>query len=135
MFKINKLISYFFKKKEQESTIATEDKDLVLISVLMDCKTNKIASIIDAYPYDIEDNRMIKQAESLGLMLNQLCGDSIGLTELMLNNIELLKKNSNNNLLFYNNVLFFWQRSLEQRNKGSKDDDLPLIRPTQVFKH
>lgn len=134
MFKINKLMGYFFKKKEQESTIVTEDKDLILISVLMDCKTNKIASIIDADPYDVEDHRMIKQAESLGFMLNQLCGDSVELTELMLNNIELLKKNSNNRLLFYNNVLFFWQRSIEQR-KGHKDDDLPLIKPTQVFKH
>ena len=135
MFQINQLIKRFFTKKELDRpNILTEDKDIIMVSILLDCQTNDIISVIDAKPYSPDDLRMVKQAESFGLTLNKLCGNNIELTELMIYNIDVLKKKSNDHLLFYNNVLFFWKHLVENQKTASKDD-MPVIRPTQVFKH
>lgn len=135
MFQINQLIKRFFTKKELDRpNILTEDKDIIMVSILLDCQTNDIISVIDAKPYSPDDLRMVKQAESFGLTLNKLCGNNIELTELMIYNIDALKKKSNDHLLFYNNVLFFWKHLVENQKTTSKDD-MPVIRPTQVFKH
>ena len=135
MFKINQLIKRFFRKKELDRpNILIEDKDIIMVSVLLDCQTNDIISVIDAKPYMAEDSRMTKQAESFALMLNRICGENVDLIELIIDNINVLKKKSNDHLLFYSNVLFFWKH-LADNQKQTHQDNTALVRPTQVFKH
>lgn len=133
MLTIKKWLSKLFNQQNiKESNILTEDKDLIILSVLLDCQTNAVIASIDVKPYSIDDNKMIKQAEALGSMLNRICSNNLELTELIINSIEHLKKQSTNHLLFYTNVLFFWKHLLANSPKNTTDNS-PVIRPTQVF--
>jgi hypothetical protein len=136
VFQIKKILNYFFKDQETDNTIniLTEDKDIIIVSTLFDCQTNNMICAIDAKPHKSDDPRMAQQAECLGHLLNKICRNNVELTELMINNIEILKKKSYDHLLFYNNVLFFWKHLIENEKKSIKED-APVVRPTQVFKN
>jgi hypothetical protein len=126
---------FFWQKKTNKSSILANEQDVSLISVAIDTKTEQIGLFIDVHPYNIEDKRMIPQAEKLAKGFHILCGDSVYLTQLVLDNIDVLKKKSDNNSVFFDNVLFFWNHYLSNTTKTqSGSDNDPVIKPTRVFK-
>lgn len=130
------LISKFFgsKKEKFQSNILADEQDVSLVNIAIDTKTEQIGLFIDVRPYDIDDKRMIPQAEKLAKGFHILCGSSVYLTELLLDNIDALKKKSDRNSVFFDNVLFFWNHYLSKTTKIQNLDNDPVVKPTRVFK-
>lgn len=126
----------FFWKKEPKSTslLLAKEQDLSLISIAIDTKTEQVGLFIDVRPYNIDDKQMIPQAEKLAKGLHFLCGDTTYLTQLVLDNIDVLKKKSDNNAVFFDNVLFFWNHYISNTTKQNSLDNDPVVKPTRVFK-
>jgi hypothetical protein len=136
MFNIKAWLKYFIKRKDiaaPKISTLSEDQDIVIVSLILDCQSQKIVSFLDIKPYDMSDARMLNQAEAIGTLLSRLCDHSVELTQNILSNIEDMKKDSNETLLFLNNVLFFWKNALDLMKTNNQN--IPLIKPTQVFKH
>jgi hypothetical protein len=109
------------------------DKDIILINIAIDTKTEEIGLFLDVHPYNIDDKRMVSQAEKFAHGLYLLCGDKAYFTKLILNNIEKIKKTSTEYSMFLDNVIFFWNHYLDHKHTDNNND--PLIKPSKVFKN
>lgn len=134
MFNLISKLFFWRKKTEPDSLLLANEQDVSLISIAIDTKTEQIGLFIDVRPYNIDDKKMIPQAEKLAKGLHVLCGDTAYLTELLLDNINALKKKSDNNAVFFDNVLFFWNHYVSNTTKQQNLDNDPVVKPTRVFK-
>lgn len=134
MFKyLAKFLSSNKTKNIDAAPVSDLDKDIILINVAIDTKTEEIGLFLDAHPYNIEDKRMVEQAEKFAHGLYLLCGDKAYFTKLVLDNIDKLKKKSTKDSMFYDNVIFFWNHYLNMKNNNTEND--PVIKPSKVFKN
>ncbi len=138
MFK--KIKEWFISQKTDQSTSKSLtnldkdlDKDIILINIAIDTKTEEIGLFLDVHPYNIDDKQMVVQAEKFAHGLYLLCGDKAYITKLILDNIEKIKKTSSGHSMFLDNVVFFWNHYLS--HKSTSNDSDPLIRPSKVFKN
>jgi len=135
------LIYGFYKKfldttkdlKSKTDFIDPINKDIFVINFVLDSGTQQLVSTIEFFPYDINDPRMVSQAENFARLIFKVSKNNTYVTQLILENLEIIKQKSENNYLFVTNVLFFWQQLLQ--NQKMELDDIPMIRPISVFKN
>lgn len=134
MFDVIKRIYEFFvpKKKDSDNVSLLHNEDISLISIFIDTKTENIGLILDIPINEENNDNWAIQAEKLAFSLFQLCSNNAFLTKLVLDQIQIVKKQSIKHTLFFDNVLFFWNHTLSHRQIY---DNEPIIRPSKTFKN
>jgi hypothetical protein len=135
------LIYGFYKKfldttkdsKSKTDSVDPVNKDIFVINFVLDCGAQELVLTVDVFPYDINDPRMVSQAENFARLLFKVSKNNTYVTELILENLQIIKQKSEKNSLFVTNVLFFWQHLLESQKMEL--EDIPVIRPISVFKN